>query len=124
MWACWTTRPVPRGLASNMPSSPPAEITSPWRDHILTSIVKRYDIALSAVLRDYARGALTGGVRWFDLRDGATELASSGGFIDDIRPRLEDLRRRIVAGEIQVPDRPRTAGRARLLAAARRAAHD
>jgi basic membrane lipoprotein Med (substrate-binding protein (PBP1-ABC) superfamily)/DNA-binding SARP family transcriptional activator len=85
------------------------EITAPWRDHILTSLVKRYDVALSAVLRDYVRGRLVGGTRSFDLRQGATELAHSGGFIDDIRPQLDELRQRIIDGTITVPIRPREA---------------
>ncbi len=89
-----------------LPDVDPA-ITAPWRDHILTSIVKRYDVALSAVLRDYVRGRLLGGTRSFDLRDGATELAFSGGFIDDIRPQLDELRQRIIDGSITVPSRPR-----------------
>ncbi len=87
----------------------PEEIAAAWRAHILTSVVKRYDVVLSAVLRDYARGALQGGTRSFRLSDGATELAYGGGFIDDIRPELEELRHRIVEGEIMVPTRPRGA---------------
>jgi basic membrane protein A len=81
----------------------PEETVASWRPHILTSLVKRYDVVLSAVLGDHVRGASAAGVRRFGLADGATELAYSGGFIDDIRPEIEDLRRRIVEGEIVVP---------------------
>jgi hypothetical protein len=60
----------------------------------------------SAILRDHVAGTLVGGMRHLDLADGATDISYSGGFIDDIRPVIEDLRARIVAGEIGVPSRP------------------
>jgi hypothetical protein len=41
-----------------------------------------------------------------DLATGAVDLADSGGFIDDIRPELDRLRERIIAGEIDVPTIP------------------
>jgi basic membrane protein A len=87
----------------------PEDTTTAWRDHLLTSLVKRYDVTFLAVLGDYARGTLAGGTRRFDLAAGATELAYGGGFIDDIRPKIEELRRRIVEGEIVVPTRPQGA---------------
>jgi basic membrane lipoprotein Med (substrate-binding protein (PBP1-ABC) superfamily) len=78
----------------------------PWKPHILTSMRKRYDDAVSVVVEEYSRGALTAGEREFDLAAGGLDLALSGGFIDDIRPRLEQLRSQIVAGEIEVPSSP------------------
>jgi len=78
----------------------------PWKPHILTSVQKRYDRATSVVLGEYSRGALTPGARVFDLAAGGVDLALSGGFIDDIQPRLEQLRVEIVAGEIDVPTSP------------------
>jgi basic membrane lipoprotein Med (substrate-binding protein (PBP1-ABC) superfamily)/DNA-binding SARP family transcriptional activator len=78
----------------------------PWRPHILTSMVKRYDRAVYAILEEYANGDLKPGARQFDLADGGVDLADSGGFIDDIRPQLDALRARIIAGEIDVPTIP------------------
>jgi basic membrane lipoprotein Med (substrate-binding protein (PBP1-ABC) superfamily) len=78
----------------------------PWLPHILTSTEKRYDRAVFALLEEQAAGELTLGTRHFDLATGAVGLADSGGFIDDIRPQLEDLAERVISGEIYVPKVP------------------
>ena len=75
----------------------------PWRAHILTSMLKRQDLAIYTVLEEYARGEFRSGTRTFDLASNGVGLAYSGGFIDDIRPRIEDLKARIIAGQIEVP---------------------
>jgi basic membrane protein A len=74
--------------------------------HLLTSMLKRADRAAYAAIAAYQRGALTTGIRRLGLESGGVELASSGGFIDDIRPELDRIRRRIIAGEIAVPVAP------------------
>jgi basic membrane protein A len=75
----------------------------PWRAHILTSMLKRLDLAIYTMLEEYARGEFRSGARTFDLASDGVGLAYSGGFIDDIRPRIEDLRARIIDGQIEVP---------------------
>lgn len=74
--------------------------------YVLTSMVKRLDRAIHAALADYSRGVFIARVREFDLSTGAMDISYSGGFIDDIRPVVEDLRQRIIAGEISVPRVP------------------
>jgi len=78
----------------------------PWRPHVLTSMVKRYDRATDALVDEYSVAHFTPGTREFDLANGGLDLAASGGFIDDLRPRLEQLRRQIVADKIRVPSIP------------------
>jgi basic membrane lipoprotein Med (substrate-binding protein (PBP1-ABC) superfamily) len=84
----------------------PDEIRRAWRAHVLTSMVCRFDLALTAILREHVTGALAGGTRDFRLADGATDISYRGGFLDDVRPVIEDLRARIVSREILVPPRP------------------
>ena len=78
----------------------------PWRPHILTSMLKRYDRVEYAALERYAAGEFRPGAQSFDLATGAVDLADSGGFIDDIRPQIDDLRDQVVSGEIDVPAIP------------------
>jgi basic membrane lipoprotein Med (substrate-binding protein (PBP1-ABC) superfamily) len=86
---------------------PPAgRETAAWRSHVLTSMVTHYDVAVSSMLGDYVRGALAPGERRFGLADGAFELPTSGGFLDDAQPTIDGLRDRIVSGEIDVPRYP------------------
>jgi basic membrane lipoprotein Med (substrate-binding protein (PBP1-ABC) superfamily)/DNA-binding SARP family transcriptional activator len=80
-------------------------VTNPgrWQPHILTSMVKGFDDAAYAALRDVAHGTFVPGLRVFDLASGGVDISYSGGFLDDARPTVEEYRRRIVAGEVRVP---------------------
>lgn len=82
---------------------PGATNASAWRRHILTSVVKGADTIVYAAVAEHAEGRFTAGPWRLGLASGATDLSYSGGFIDDIRPRLEDLKAQIIAGEIVVP---------------------
>lgn len=77
-----------------------------WQSHILTSMVKRTDLAARAVISEYARGVFLPGRRAFGLAEGGVDIAYSGGFLDEIRSSIEDFRASIVAGDIQVPCLP------------------
>lgn len=77
-----------------------------WQDHILTSVVKRWDRAIYSVLAEFAHGKLRPGVLSLNLESGGVDISYSGGFIDDIRPQLEALRSQITAGQIAVPYMP------------------
>ena len=57
-------------------------------------------------LGDYSRGIFTLGVRHFGLAEDGVDIAYSGGFIDHIRPQIEDLRAQIIAGDVVVPSKP------------------
>lgn len=74
-----------------------------WRQHILTSVLKRYDLAVHEALEGTAAGTDPPAVRVYGLESGLVDIAYSGGFLDDVRPVLENLRARIIAGEIAVP---------------------
>ncbi len=75
------------------------------RDVILTSMIKRVDFGVEFFVKVVVEGAFRPGVERFDLKSGGLEVATSGGRIDDIVPRLGDLRERIISGEIVVPTR-------------------
>ena len=73
--------------------------------HVLTSVVKRLDVAVYDIVRSLVRGTLTtGGNSVFDLRNDGVAL----GKISPKVPRsflaqVERIRREIVAGKISVP---------------------
>jgi basic membrane lipoprotein Med (substrate-binding protein (PBP1-ABC) superfamily)/DNA-binding SARP family transcriptional activator len=77
-----------------------------WKPHLLTSMVKRFDVAVDRVIADFGRGVLAPGERVFDLANGGIDYATSGGFVDDLVPRLDELKADIIAGRIQVPTVP------------------
>ncbi|MFS1298333.1 BMP family ABC transporter substrate-binding protein [Streptosporangium longisporum] len=72
-------------------------------DVILTSATKELDVAVLRTIQEAAAGKPVYGVREFGLKEKGVSYATSGGGLSDIRPRLEELREQIVAGEIDVP---------------------
>ncbi|BDG59711.1 BMP family lipoprotein [Caldinitratiruptor microaerophilus] len=76
------------------------------RPYILTSMLKRVDVAVYETIKSLVEGKWKGGYRVFGLADdgvGYAENQYNQQMLADIKPRLEDLKKRIVAGEIQVP---------------------
>ena len=74
------------------------------QEHILTSMLKRVDVAVGASIEDFLTGNWTSGPEIFDLASGGVGYSTSGGFIDDISAQLDDLAEQITAGEIEVPE--------------------
>lgn len=79
-----------------------------WQPHILTSMILRWDIAAHTVITEFASDQFRPGLRMFRLADEGVGYSTSGGFIDDLVPTIEDLKARIIAGEIVVPKAPST----------------
>lgn len=76
------------------------------RPYVLTSMLKRVDVAVEEVVRSQVDGTFTPGTRRFDLGDGGVGYATSGGSIDGIRDQLDRYRDAIVAGIVLVPTTP------------------
>ena len=107
VWAIGVDVDQYQEIAAMDPKDAPPELhIAAWPSHLLTSMVKRVDVAVYEVLRDYSRGIFTPGVRQLGLAEGGVDIAYGGGFIDDIRPQIEDLRAQIIAGDVVVPSKP------------------
>ncbi|HJP65102.1 MAG TPA: BMP family ABC transporter substrate-binding protein [Actinomycetota bacterium] len=74
--------------------------------YILTSNLKRVDIAVYDTIRDFVQGKFVGGVTRFDLKAGGVGYATSGGFVDDIKSALDADAEKIKSGSITVPTTP------------------
>jgi basic membrane protein A and related proteins len=74
--------------------------------YILTSMLKRVDVAVYSTIKDFVEGNFTAGTHVFDLKVDGVGYSTSGGFIDDIVPQLEDYKAKIISGEIVVPTTP------------------
>jgi basic membrane protein A len=74
--------------------------------YVLTSMLKKVDVAVSQSIEDLANGKWTGGVTVYDLEAGGVDYATSGGFVDDIKSQLDDYKQQIIDGKIEVPTKP------------------
>jgi len=74
---------------------------------ILTSMIKRVDVAVFEAIKSFVDGNLEAGVRVFDLSNDGIGYATSGDFLsEDIIGQLDDLKQQIVDGDIKVPTAP------------------
>ncbi|MFP5332627.1 MAG: BMP family protein [Acidimicrobiia bacterium] len=76
------------------------------RDYILTSMLKRVDVAVYNTIEAQVNGEFTAGPVTFDLSVDGVGYSTSGGFIDDITDQLEEFKQQIIDGEIVVPTTP------------------
>ncbi|GAA4401239.1 hypothetical protein GCM10023168_10630 [Fodinibacter luteus] len=70
---------------------------------VLTSTVKRFDVAVRDAVRDFALGRLSAGDRVTDLATGGLSLATTGGHLAPHLSRLAALQGDVVAGRVVVP---------------------
>ncbi len=73
------------------------------RPHILTSMMKRVDVATYDMIAAEVGGTFVPGIHFYDLDRGGVGYATSGGFVDDIVDDLEAIKEGIIAGSIPVP---------------------
>ncbi len=76
------------------------------RDVILTSMLKHVNVAVFNFLDGVVNGDTPTGVTTYDLAVDGVGYSTSGGFIDDIVPQLEEYKQQIIDGEIDVPTTP------------------
>ena len=76
------------------------------QEYILTSMLKRVDTAVYSTITKYVGGERLGGVTVLDLASDGVGYSVSGGFVDDITDKLDELRVAIISGELEVPTEP------------------
>ncbi|MFC0110040.1 BMP family lipoprotein [Kibdelosporangium aridum] len=76
------------------------------RDVIITSMLKRVDVAVYDYVRAVAGNTLNTLPKRFDLKADGVGYATSGGKIDDIKATLDAYKQQIIDGKITVSDKP------------------
>ena len=71
--------------------------------YILTSMLKKVDVAVYETIKAFSEGSFAAGVQVFNLESGGVGYSTSGGFVDDIADQIDDFAAQIIAGEIEVP---------------------
>ena len=73
---------------------------------IMTSMIKRVDVAVFDFVKSVKDGSPLVGATTFDLKSGGIDYSTSGGQVDDIKAKLDDYKAKIISGEIKVPATP------------------
>ncbi len=76
------------------------------RGRILTSMLKNANVGTYQFVMSVAGRTFVAGNRTFGLANGGVGYSLSGGFVQDIRARLDGFAEQIIAGTIVVPETP------------------
>lgn len=76
------------------------------KDVIITSMIKKVDVAVYNWIKDESDGNFKSGEQVFDLKSGGVDYSTTGGKIDDIKAKLDDYKKQIIDGKITVPTKP------------------
>ncbi len=76
------------------------------QEYILTSMLKRVDVAVYNTIKAQVEGTFAAGTQVFDLSVDGVGYSTSGGFVDDIVSQLDDYKQQIIDGTIVVPTAP------------------
>ncbi len=75
---------------------------------VLTSMVKRVDLAAYTAAKEVAEGAFSGGVKVFSLsNDGVGIPAENPNLTDEWQKQIEDFKAKVISGEITVGETPK-----------------
>ncbi|EST23510.1 hypothetical protein N566_25650 [Streptomycetaceae bacterium MP113-05] len=80
---------------------------SEYKDVIMTSVVKNVDVAVYDLIKSVEDGDAITGVNAYTLKEDGVSLATSGGFIDDVMPKIEEAKQKIADGEVKVSETPK-----------------
>lgn len=98
----------PEALAIGVDSDQYLTASEAEKAHILTSMLKRVDVALYNTIQAVVDGNVVGGAQVFGLAEDGVDFATSNPELltEDIVTQLNDFKEQIIAGEIVVPDEP------------------
>ena len=81
-------------------------VSEDLQPYILTSMLKKVDVATLDTITAFCAGEFAAGVQTFDLAADGVGYSTTGGFVDDIADQLDAFKEQIVSGEIEVPTAP------------------
>ncbi len=90
------------GVDSDQALTAPADV----RPVIMTSMIKKVDVAVYDFIKSAADGTEKTGNNIYDLKSGGVDYSTTGGQVDDIKSKLDDYKQQIIDGKITVPVTP------------------
>ncbi len=90
------------GVDSDQALTAPADV----RSVILTSMIKKVDVAVFDFIKSASEGKDLTGNHVYDLKDGGVDYSTTGGHIDDIKAKIDGYKQQIISGKITVPTTP------------------
>jgi basic membrane protein A and related proteins len=76
------------------------------KDYVLTSMLKRVDVAVFQTIESEVKGTFKGGPQVFDLKVDGVGYSKTGGFVTGYVAQVDGLKADIIGGKITVPTAP------------------
>jgi basic membrane protein A and related proteins len=92
-------------LAIGVDSNQYFQVDADQQACMLSSMLKRVDVAVYETIRAFAAGEFEAGITSFDLSNGGIDYATDGGQVVDV-DAIDELKQQIIDGEIEVPTAP------------------
>ncbi|WP_307811948.1 BMP family lipoprotein [Sphaerisporangium rufum] len=73
------------------------------RDVIMTSMLKKVDVAVFDFLKSFSENTVKAGPTVYDLKAGGVDYSTTGDQVGDIKSKLDEYKDKIISGEIKVP---------------------
>ena len=102
----FTAAKAANGMAIGVDSDQALTAAADVKDVIITSMIKKVDVATFDFIKGEADGSFKSGEQIFDLKSGGVDYSTTGGKIDDIKSKLDDFKQQIIDGKIKVPTTP------------------
>ncbi len=94
------------GVDSDQGSPDNKGVPDEVKPYILTSMLKRVDVAVEDTINAVNDGTFVAGPQTFDLAKDGVNYSTTGGHLDDIKAQLDDYKQQIISGQITVPTKP------------------
>jgi basic membrane protein A len=94
-----------KGLAIGVDSDQYKTADPSVKDVILTSMLKKVDVAVFDFVKTVTDGQFKAGSAIYNLQKGGVDYSTSGGKVDDIKSKLDDYKQKIISGEIKVAEK-------------------
>jgi basic membrane protein A and related proteins len=79
--------------------------TADQQKHILTSSLKKVDVAVFDFVKAFKDGTAKPGYDVYDIKRDGVGYATSGGHIDDITSKIDEYKAKLVSGELKAPSK-------------------
>lgn len=77
-----------------------------YKSSIMTSVVKNVDVGVYDLIKSVKDGKPTVGTNTYSLAKGGVSLTTSGNFITDIQPKIDEAKKKIIDGTVKVKTTP------------------
>ncbi|TCC45885.1 BMP family ABC transporter substrate-binding protein [Kribbella capetownensis] len=79
--------------------------TPEQQKHILTSSLKKVDVAVFDFAKAFKDGTTKPGYDLYDIKRDGVGYATSGGFLDDVTSKIDEYKAKLVSGDLKAPSK-------------------